>query len=202
MLCCASTHPPSLPVRCQGRVRSGRSMGVIDRTAHRDWLVRNTINALLLLWDDLHQHSGLSFLLTSRLNQDCVENLFSIFCGKGGHRDNPDPGQFRQAFRQVMVDAILLLLQSQLWRGRWLSLKSFSHAEADASSAVAPVQDSSSELPESMRNIFAVMNFNTGVKLCAVSWGEQHLLTTLGYISAVKSAINCAKNVESNYAQT
>ena len=51
-----------------------------------------------------------------------------------------------------------------------LNLKSFSHAEAGASPAVAPVQDSSSELSESnsMKNTSAVMNF-TSVKLCAVN---------------------------------
>ena len=46
-------------------------------------------------------------LCTNRLNQDCVENMFSIVRGKGGHRDNPDPKEFRLAFRQVMVDRLL-----------------------------------------------------------------------------------------------
>ena len=46
-------------------------------------------------------------LCTNRLNQDCVENMFSIVRGKGGHRVNPSPREFRQAFRQVMVDRLL-----------------------------------------------------------------------------------------------
>ena len=79
-----------------------------------------------------------------------------------GHRNNPDPAQFRQAFRQVMVDAILVPSPKANCEedvdSFLLNLKNFSHAEADASPAVAPVQDSSSELPESMRNILAVMN--------------------------------------------
>ena len=49
------------------------------------------ISSLLQLWDELHTNYGLPYLLTNRLNQDCVENLFSIIHGKGGHRDNPDP---------------------------------------------------------------------------------------------------------------
>ncbi len=65
------------------------------------------INCLLMLWKKLHT-LGVSFLLTNRLNQDCIENMFSVIRGKGGHRDNPDAVQFRCAFRQVMVDAIMV----------------------------------------------------------------------------------------------
>ncbi|GFO46696.1 THAP domain-containing protein 9 [Plakobranchus ocellatus] len=50
----------------------------------------------------------MKFLLTSRLNQDCVENLFSVIRGKGGHRDNPDVGQFTSALQQVMVDSLMV----------------------------------------------------------------------------------------------
>ena len=66
------------------------------------------IKALVMLWEDLHVNYGFSYLLTNRLNQDCVENLFSVIRGKGGQRDNPDACQFRLALRQVMVDRVLL----------------------------------------------------------------------------------------------
>ena len=59
------------------------------------------INALLGIWQTLHSQYNLKFLLTGRLNQDCVENLFSVIRAKGGPRDNPDAGQFRAAFAQV-----------------------------------------------------------------------------------------------------
>ena len=62
------------------------------------------IRCLLDLFEDLHTNHGIDFLLTNRLNQDCVENLFSVIRGKGGHRDNPTAEQFRHALRQVMVD--------------------------------------------------------------------------------------------------
>lgn len=65
---------------------------------------RMAIHVLIGLFDDLHTNHGISFLLTNRLNQDCVENLFSVIRGKGGHRDNPSAQQFRYALRQVMVD--------------------------------------------------------------------------------------------------
>ena len=107
-------------------------------------------------------------------------------------RNNPDPAQFRQVFRQVMVDAILVPSPKANCEedvdSFLLNLKNFSHAEADASQAVAPVEDSSSELPESMRNIFAVMNLP--VSNSVLSTEESNIVT------------NYAKNVESNYAQT
>ena len=61
------------------------------------------INALRLLWFECQ----LQFLFTARLNQDCIENLFSQVRGKGAHRDNPNPQQFRAAFRDLLVDALV-----------------------------------------------------------------------------------------------
>ena len=34
--------------------------------------------------------------------------MFSVIRGKGGFRDNPDPQQFRAAFRQVLIDKLLV----------------------------------------------------------------------------------------------
>lgn len=50
-----------------------------------------TISAVLQLYDDLTKNYGFKYLLTNRLNQDCIENPFSIIRGRGGHRDNPTP---------------------------------------------------------------------------------------------------------------
>ena len=52
----------------------------------------------------------LSFILTSRLNQDYFENLFRIIRGKGGFRDNPNAEQFKDTFRRVV--AHMLFVQS------------------------------------------------------------------------------------------
>ena len=71
-----------------------------------------TINALIQLWDDLSVNCGVSFLITSRLNQDPLENLFSVIRSKGGHGSNPDPRGFRSAITQTMVDNILLTAES------------------------------------------------------------------------------------------
>ena len=37
-----------------------------------------------------------------------AENLFSIIRAKRAQSDNPDAGQFRAAFRQVMVDMVMI----------------------------------------------------------------------------------------------
>ena len=38
----------------------------------------------------------------------CIENLFSLIRGKWGFRDNPDPSQFRAAFRHVVIDMLFV----------------------------------------------------------------------------------------------
>ena len=70
-----------------------------------------SIKALFNLWEDL-QTCGFKYLLTNRANQDSLECLFSIIRGRGGSRDNPDPQQFRAAFRHVVIKK--LFVQSQL----------------------------------------------------------------------------------------
>lgn len=80
--------------------QSGRRLPCLDGWKHN-------INSLIGLWNDLKCEHGFTQLLTSRLNQDCLENLFSVIRGKGGQRTNPDSQQFRTAFRQVLVDAIM-----------------------------------------------------------------------------------------------
>ena len=70
------------------------------------------MKSLEMLWNHLGNNEGFSFLLTNRLNQDCVENLFSVIRGRGGNRDNPNPEQFRAAFRQVIVEKLLIQSES------------------------------------------------------------------------------------------
>jgi hypothetical protein len=66
------------------------------------------IRALLALWDDLKDNHGLRFLMTERLTQDCIENLFSQIRGNGGHIANPSAAQFRTFIRRAMVDSIIV----------------------------------------------------------------------------------------------
>ena len=71
--------------------KSGRQLPCLQ-----GWQI--SIKALLMLWEALSIQHGFKFLLTNRLNQDCIENLFSLIRAKGAQRDNPDAGQFRAAF--------------------------------------------------------------------------------------------------------
>ena len=66
-----------------------------------------SIKSLLALWKNL-QRKGFKYFLTNRLNQDCIENLFSIIRGSGGHRDNLNCEQFRASFRHIIVDNLFV----------------------------------------------------------------------------------------------
>ena len=44
----------------------------------------DAIQSLLCLWEEFCQYQNVKFLLTGRLNQDSLENLFSVIRGKGG----------------------------------------------------------------------------------------------------------------------
>jgi len=67
-----------------------------------------TIKSIIELWTNLREEKNYRFLLTSRLNQDCIENFFSMIRGSGGHRDNPDVMQFRSSFRYIAVDKLFV----------------------------------------------------------------------------------------------
>ncbi|VEN63638.1 unnamed protein product [Callosobruchus maculatus] len=60
-----------------------------------------TINAVLILWDNL-QKEGVKYFLTSRLNQDPLENLFSVIRNRGGYNPQPTAREFRIALQHNM----------------------------------------------------------------------------------------------------
>jgi hypothetical protein len=68
--------------------------------------MEHTMRATLLLWKDL-QKEGVSFLLTARLNQDALENEFSIARQRGGYNRNPTARLFRQNLRHRIKCALL-----------------------------------------------------------------------------------------------
>lgn len=71
------------------------------------WLI--SINSLLKLWVLLKTHN-FTFLLTRRLNQDCLENFFGCIRQQSGNAINPTPTQFIKAFEKLFY---LKLLQSK-----------------------------------------------------------------------------------------
>ena len=50
-----------------------------------------SINALLWLWDELKSLPRVNYLCTRKINQDPLENCFSVIRSKGGFCDNPTP---------------------------------------------------------------------------------------------------------------
>lgn len=65
-----------------------------------------TINAVLALFENEKQ-DGNHFILTNRLNQDFLENSFSIIRQRGGWSLNPSAKSFRLAFRIQSITNLL-----------------------------------------------------------------------------------------------
>lgn len=60
--------------------------------------VRQTVNAIILLWDAMRGEGSL-YLLTIRCNQDPIENSFAVIRSKGGNNNNPTARQFRRSLQ-------------------------------------------------------------------------------------------------------
>ena len=88
-----------------------------------------SISCVIQLCDELFRQPHFSYLLTSRLNQDCLENFFSVIRGKGGHRDNPSCVEFRAAYRDSCIDAMFVKAKNSNCEGQFdsflLKLSSF-----------------------------------------------------------------------------
>ncbi|KAH9371404.1 hypothetical protein HPB48_022270 [Haemaphysalis longicornis] len=56
--------------------------------------LRVTISSTLSLLDYLTKHAGFQYLVTSKMNQDSVDNAFRVVRQCGGSNDHPTPQQF------------------------------------------------------------------------------------------------------------
>lgn len=66
-----------------------------------------TIRGVLLLYNNEAERKSDAYILTRKLNQDIIENLFSIFRQKGGYNPNPTVRTFRTTFRSFAINALL-----------------------------------------------------------------------------------------------
>ena len=66
-----------------------------------------TIAGLLTIWDRLRD-DPLEYLLTRRLNQDGLKNLFGVIRMGSGQNDVPDAMQFRASLRKAATNSLLL----------------------------------------------------------------------------------------------
>ena len=66
-----------------------------------------SISAVIALWKDVKSVCGVKYLCTRKLNQDPLENCFSFIGAKGGFSANPDPKQFADAYKQVLIKSCI-----------------------------------------------------------------------------------------------
>lgn len=67
-------------------------------------------NALPLLLNHLQEKYNMPYLLTSKLNQDCLENFFSAIRAKGGLHDHPSALEFKYRFRGYLLGTFKIIL--------------------------------------------------------------------------------------------
>ena len=81
------------------------SMRVIGKTTllpfHEGFMM--SIAATKGLLKDINTAYGADYILTARLNQDCLENFYSQLRGLGHHYDHPSPIEVRNRFRLLLL---------------------------------------------------------------------------------------------------
>ena len=68
--------------------------------------IRN-INCLKLLWEELSTKYGFEYLATRRLNQDGLENYFSILRNSSGHNDHPTSSIFQNVIHGLITNHVM-----------------------------------------------------------------------------------------------
>ncbi|KAM7281500.1 uncharacterized protein ISCGN_005954, partial [Ixodes scapularis] len=98
--------------QCLPWTESWRFVSADKRQPHtiKGWQV--TIKAVLLLWGELHQDFGFDSLLTRRLQQDPLENLFGIVRQQYGCNDNPTVFQFIAGLKHIMLGKLFKISES------------------------------------------------------------------------------------------
>ncbi len=66
-----------------------------------------SVNSLKQLYFDLKENYGVTYILTRRLNQDCLESLFSVIRGLGRTNDNPLPSSFNNRIKILLFGSKL-----------------------------------------------------------------------------------------------
>ncbi len=85
------------------------------------------INAIKCLWEELRDRYSFKYLMTRRLTQDCLENLFGKVRLKGGCNFTPDAEKLKYSLRAIIVNSLLEPPESmncEMDLDKFLSLKS------------------------------------------------------------------------------
>jgi len=88
--------------KCKSAFKSMQVIGCKSKVPCNSGFILS-ITCLERLFYSLCNKFNISFMLTNRLNQDCLENHFATIRGRGGFRDSPTPDAFAATFRQVLV---------------------------------------------------------------------------------------------------
>lgn len=78
---------------------------VVQRKPHYLRGYISNIDALKMLWQELHDDHGFEHLCTSRLQTDALENFFSEMRRRGGSNDRPDADKYGSAFRYAIIES-------------------------------------------------------------------------------------------------
>ena len=72
---------------------------------------RISISCVISLWNELQTQliggADIKFLNTRFIQQDCLENFFSVIRSKGGFNENPTSDQSRNAYKHCIVNAMV-----------------------------------------------------------------------------------------------
>lgn len=92
---------------CIAWIRSRRFTAPRQPRTILGWQV--TIKAIILLWSGLHESFDFQFLLTRRLNQDVLENMFGIVRQQHGCNETPNAYQFASGLKHIIVGKLFKL---------------------------------------------------------------------------------------------
>lgn len=87
-------------------IQSFQTISVGEKKKKKLHFIRGVVissKSLLSLYEELSAKRGIEFLLTSHLNQDCLENFFSRIRAMGGSYTHPTTVEFIHRARRLIV---------------------------------------------------------------------------------------------------
>ena len=147
-------------------VETWRVKGKVARQPCFEALLQS-LNAMLLMSEELIHHGPFQFLLTGRINQDCLENFFAQVRARGGHRINPTSKEFMFAYRAIMANMLMCSVPTANCTADGdfplSSLKDFASASTSSTSTKRPLEDadtpSSQPPPKKRRGMATISDF-------------------------------------------
>ena len=128
-----------------------------------------SISAVIALWNDVTSVCGVKYLCTRTLNQGPLVNCFSFIRAKCGFSANPDPKQFADAYKQVLIKSCI-------------SLSELSNCESDTNLLLFEVYGTSSKQCANYTAVIATDDALGITELAAIDVNSLHQHNTLFYV--------------------